>query len=86
MHERARTAKEMSLLSFFARLTVFAAVASTFVWAFWFQHGTVGSIVELKDGAASVSAGTSPVGVVASLLALGLLLRRGGWPFPFSGE
>jgi uncharacterized RDD family membrane protein YckC len=70
--ESARTAKEMPLLSFLARLTVLAAVASTFVWGFWFQHGTVGSIVEVEDGASSVSAGTAPVAIVASLLALGL--------------
>jgi uncharacterized RDD family membrane protein YckC len=67
-----RSAKALPLLSFLARFTVLAAIVSTFVWMFWFQRGTVGSFVRVEDGVANVSAGTAPVAIVVSVMALGL--------------
>jgi uncharacterized RDD family membrane protein YckC len=60
----------IQLGSLMGRLVVFAAIASSFVWAFWYQHEDIGSFTEIKDGVTHVSAATSPQAVLMSLLGL----------------
>jgi hypothetical protein len=56
------------LNSLITRLAVVAAVISTFIWSFWFGPDTLGYSAETKDGATSVSAGTTPQVMLVSLL------------------
>jgi uncharacterized RDD family membrane protein YckC len=60
----------MPLGSFIVRLVVFAGVAWSFVWAFWVQHADIGSFTEIKNGVTHVSAGTSPLAILMSVLGL----------------
>lgn len=57
-----------------ARLTVLAAVVATFIWTFWTNTETIGYVATTKDGATTVSAGTSPVAIIVSLLSVVLYL------------
>jgi hypothetical protein len=57
-----------------ARLAVFTALISTYVWAFWFNNRTIGYVAKTKDGATSVSAGTSLGAIMVSLLFLTIYL------------
>ncbi len=62
----------MQLKSLIARLVVFAGIVSSYVWAFWFQDETIGSSTEIKDGATSVTAATSPLAVLMGLVGLAI--------------
>ena len=52
------------------RLVVFAGVAWSLVWAFWVQHADIGSFTEVKNGVTHVSAGTSPLAILMSVVGL----------------
>ena len=54
------------------RASVGAALASSFVWFYWFQKNPVGFTSETKNGVTHVVAGSSPV--VVSLSILGIFL------------
>lgn len=56
------------------RLAVLAAVVATFIWEFWINRSTIGYIAETKDGATTVSAGTSPGPIILSLFSVVLYL------------
>ena len=60
----------MPLGSLIVRLVVFAGVAWSFVWAFWVQHADIGSFTEVRNGVTHVSAGTSPLAILMSVLGL----------------
>ena len=61
---------EIQLKSIIARSVVFSGIVSTFIWAFWFNSGTIGYNAESRDGASRVSAGTTPLVIVLSLAGL----------------
>jgi uncharacterized RDD family membrane protein YckC len=54
------------------RVFVALAVASTFVWFFWFQKGVNGYFLESKNGRTHVEAGSDPTVVLLSLLGIAL--------------
>ena len=56
--------------SLIVRLVVFAGVVWSFLWAFWFQRADIGSFTEVRDGVTHVSAGTSPLAILMSVLGL----------------
>jgi RDD family protein len=57
----------MRLHPLILRFLLSLGVLSSFVWAFWFQKGDVGSFIEIKDGTTHVSAGTNPRAVAMGL-------------------
>jgi uncharacterized RDD family membrane protein YckC len=66
-----------SRVSLIARSVATAAIASSFVWAFWIHDGQIGSSVEVKEGITNVSAGTCPQAIafsVVGLVAYGIIL------------
>jgi RDD family len=60
----------MQLGSLIVRLVVFAGVAWSFVWVFWVQHEDIGSFTEVRNGATHISAGTSSLAILMSVLGL----------------
>ncbi len=67
---KIRIVLRMSLKSLIVRLIVSAGIAWSFVWAFWFQHGDIGSFTEVRQGVTHVSAGTSPLAILMSVIGL----------------
>ena len=60
----------MQLQSLAARLAVSAGIVYSYVWAFWLQDESIGSFSEIKNGATSVTAATSPQAVGMGIVGL----------------
>jgi hypothetical protein len=56
------------------RAMVGMALASSFVWFYWFQKDPVGFVSESNNGVTHVAAGSSPVAVSLSILGIFLLI------------
>ena len=59
-------AKAMKTKSLISRFAVGAGLVATYIWAFYFTHGTTGYNSVTSNGATSVSAGTDPKSLLMS--------------------
>lgn len=65
-------AKAMKTKSLISRFAVGAGLVATYIWAFYFTHGTTGYNSVTSNGATSVSAGTDPKSLLMSLAGLAI--------------